>query len=401
MKNKKITIKKIILFFTSIIILLYILTFYNLYFLNNEIYAKETSIEQEIKISNANKIDEKDIEEKIKANINEPIEEIETKQEEIEYITEYKTNNKLPKGTLQVIQEGRTGVQEVVIKKKYENGNVISEEQLSSKILKSSINKIVEVGSSSTIKKYDPQIGETAYVTSDRLSVMIEPKEDSQKIATLLKTDEITILEKNEEWYYIKSKNATGWVKKESIASNKNYEIQEEVQNNNSNITKNINFDIQLNKPSNLSSEQFKQILTDSKDVNKIFSQNAEYFYYIEKQYNINGVFVAAVAIHESNWGTSNISKQKNNLFGYGAYDNSPYKSAYSFSNVSEGIDLIARVFVKYYLNPKGTKIYSNEKAIGTYYNGSTLSGVNKRYATDKNWANKVYSHMSYLYDKL
>ena len=83
MKNKKITIKKIILFFTSIIILLYILTFYNLYFLNNEIYAKETSIEQEIKISNANKIDEKDIEEKIKANINEPIEEIETKQEEI------------------------------------------------------------------------------------------------------------------------------------------------------------------------------------------------------------------------------------------------------------------------------------------------------------------------------
>lgn len=401
MKNKKITIKKIILFFTSIIILLYILTFYNLYFLNNEIYAKETSIEQEIKISNANKIDEKDIEEKIKANINEPIEEIETKQEEIEYITEYKTNNKLPKGTLQVIQEGRTGMQEVVIKKKYENGNVISEEQLSSKILKSSINKIVEVGSSSTIKKYDPQIGETAYVTSDRLSVMIEPKEDSQKIATLLKTDEITILEKNEYWYYINSKNSTGWVKKESIASNKNYEIQEEVQNNNSNITKNINFDIQLNKPSNLSLEQFKQILTDSKDVNKIFSQNAEYFYYIEKQYNINGVFVAAVAIHESNWGTSNISKQKNNLFGYGAYDNSPYKSAYNFSNVSEGIDLIARVFVKYYLNPKGTKIYSNEKAMGTYYNGPTLSGVNKRYATDKNWANKVYSHMSYLYDKL
>lgn len=65
------------------------------------------------------------------------------------------------------------------------------------------------------------------------------------------------------------------------------------------------------------------------------------------------------------------------------------------------GIDLIARVFVKYYLNPKGTNIYSNEKAIGTYYNGPTLSGVNKRYATDKNWANKVYSHMSYLYDKL
>ncbi len=34
-------------------------------------------------------------------------------------------------------------------------------------------------------------------------------------------------------------------------------------------------------------------------------------FYYIEKQYNINGVFVAAVGIHESAWGTSKIAIEK------------------------------------------------------------------------------------------
>ena len=62
---------------------------------------------------------------------------------------------------------------------------------------------------------------------------------------------------------------------------------------------------------------------------------------------------------------------------------------------------MIARVFVKYYINPKGTNIYGSEKALGTYYNGSTLSGINKRYATDKNWANGVYNHMKYLYNKL
>ncbi len=50
-----------------------------------------------------------------------------------------------------------------------------------------------------------------------------------------------------------------------------------------------------LNKPSGLTLEQFKNILSDSKDTNKIFENNAEYFYYIEKQYNINGVFVAAI----------------------------------------------------------------------------------------------------------
>lgn len=36
----------------------------------------------------------------------------------------------------------------------------------------------------------------------------------------------------------------------------------------------------------------------------------------------------------------------------------------------------------------------------GKYYNGSTLKAVNKKYATDTNWANGVYKHMSYLYGK-
>jgi len=156
-----------------------------------------------------------------------------------------------------------------------------------------------------------------------------------------------------------------------------------------------------LNKPSGLSLEQFKKVLNDSKDTNKIFANNAEYFYYIEKQYNINGVFVAAVGIHESAWGTSKIAIEKKNLFGYGAYDSNPYNGAYNFSNYSECIDLISRVFVKYYLNPSGTSIYGGEKAIGTYYNGANLKGINQRYASDKNWANGVYTYMKYLYNKL
>ena len=165
--------------------------------------------------------------------------------------------------------------------------------------------------------------------------------------------------------------------------------------------TQSSTFDMQLNKPSGLSLEQFQKILKDSKDVNKIFEQNADYFYYVEKQYNINGIFVAAIGIHESNWGTSKIAKDKKNLFGYGAYDSNPYNGAYKFSNYSESIDLISRVLVKYYLNPRGTSIYGNEKAVGTYYSSPTLSGVNQKYASDKNWANAVYKHMQYLYGKL
>ena len=97
----------------------------------------------------------------------------------------------------------------------------------------------------------------------------------------------------------------------------------------------------------------------------------------------------------------SKIANEKKNLFGYGAYDSNPYNGAYNFTDYSECIDLIARVLVKYYLNPKGTKIYGGEEAVGTYYKTPTLTGVNNTYASDKGWANKVYNYMKYLYNKL
>ena len=55
----------------------------------------------------------------------------------------------------------------------------------------------------------------------------------------------------------------------------------------------------------------------------------------------------------------------------------------------------------KYYLNPAGTKIYGDEIASGKYYNGNNLTAVNKKYATDKNWSNAVYTWMKYLYNRL
>ena len=134
---------------------------------------------------------------------------------------------------------------------------------------------------------------------------------------------------------------------------------------------------------------------------NCVFKDNAKYFYYIEQQYGINGVFVAAIGIHESAWGTSKIATNKKNLFGYGAYDMSAYSSAYSYNGYAAGIDMIARVLVKHYLNPAGTSIYNGEIATGKYYCGRTLAAVNKKYATDKNWNNAVYKWMQYLYNRL
>lgn len=403
-KGAKVSLKNIISFLAFIIIVLYGVIFYNYYITKNEVYAQETNAKvdntNDVTISNASLINIDKIIENNTKNQNQ--EEYITEETVLEYITEYKSNSELPKGAIQVIQEGREGTQEITKKVVYENGEITNEEQISSKITKAAVNKIVEVGTSNYKSSYKVKVGDTVYVTSDRASIMLEADENSEKLATLTKGNELKVLEVKDNWYKIQGSGATGYIKIENTTYINGNE--EEVQNQESTSNQNIqkpSFGMALNKPSGLSLEQFKKVLTDSKDKNKIFANNSEYFYYIEKQYNINGLFVAAVGIHESAWGTSKIALQKHNLFGYGAYDSNPYNGAYQFTDYSECIDLIARVFVKYYLNPKGTSIYGGEQALGTYYNGPTLEGVNKKYATDKNWANGVYKHMEYLYNKL
>ncbi len=401
----KITLKSIIISAFLFFILLYMFMFYNIYFPSNKSYAKETDTKpEELKISNANQID---IDKYIKQNVNDEEKiEITQKEEILEYLTEYRTNKDVPKGISYVVQEGRQGKQNITTKKTYKNGELISEEQVGAEITKASCNKIVEVGGASYSSNYKIKVGDNVFVTSDELAVMSENNEESRKITTLKQKDELKILEIKQSWYKVSYKEGIGWVKDECTTYINPYNNEEKIkeqatQNTKQQLIANLNFNMNLNKPSGLSLEQFKKILTDSNDTNKIFINNAEYFYYIEKQYNINGIFVAAVAIHESSWGTSKIAVQKNNLFGYGAYDSNPYNGAYEFNNYIESIDLISRVFVKYYINPKGTNIYGGEIAVGTYYNGATLSGINKKYATDKNWANSVYKHMQYLYNKL
>jgi len=97
----------------------------------------------------------------------------------------------------------------------------------------------------------------------------------------------------------------------------------------------------------------------------------------------INGLYLAAHAAWETGWGSSKIFKDKNNLFGYGAYDSSAYESAWTFSSPQHCIYFAAQQIKKDYLTPGGK-----------YYNGPTLVGMNVKYATDKNWANGIASIM-------
>lgn len=99
-----------------------------------------------------------------------------------------------------------------------------------------------------------------------------------------------------------------------------------------------------------------------------------------EKHYGTNAFYVAAHSVWESGWGKSKIAQDKNNLFGYGAYDWNPYECAWFFESKAECVDVVMRNVGRDYLTPKGK-----------YWGGSpTLRGMNKMYATDNNWSNGI-----------
>ena len=92
---------------------------YYIYFTKIVSYASNNENFEKIKISNAKIVDVYDF--IIKNNHNKDVtkEEIVEEEEELEYITKYENNSSLPKGTIQITQEGRNGKQKVYIIKSF------------------------------------------------------------------------------------------------------------------------------------------------------------------------------------------------------------------------------------------------------------------------------------------
>jgi mannosyl-glycoprotein endo-beta-N-acetylglucosaminidase len=117
-------------------------------------------------------------------------------------------------------------------------------------------------------------------------------------------------------------------------------------------------------------------------------------------KYGVNSLYLAAHAILESGYGTSNISIGKYNLFGFGAYDATPFIGAVRFTSIQQNIDYIAQEMKASYLNP------SNWKYKGPYLGYSTQTvdtntridensaGMNFYYASDPKWGQKIAAHM-------
>lgn len=108
------------------------------------------------------------------------------------------------------------------------------------------------------------------------------------------------------------------------------------------------------------------------------FLGKGELFLSIAKEYEIDVKYLFAHAALESAYGTSNIARDKNNFFGIGAYNSSPYTSAYSYSSFEEGLRAGAEFIKKNYFdegqNTLSSMIYGKKaycvKDDGTPYQG-------------------------------
>ena len=322
-------------------------------------------------------------------------------EEEIAFVTEYVDNKDLPKGEEVVEQEGIIGHQIVTYVRSYENDEMVDQVAIGYNITEPPTTKIVQVGTSDVLANYNIHIGDYLYATKD-LELKKEANDESDTLITVPnKYDVMTIEVIEENWMKVSFSEQEGYIKVQDLTSetltpgsSENCRKQK--------LLDSVNEEMQLNKPSGLLESDFEKVFSDnSSDTNDIFKENYKSFYEIESKYNINGVFVAAIAIHESNWGRSNIASNKKNLFGYGAYDATPYESAVTFDTYVEGIDTVARWLALNYLNESGTVLPNGETATGRYYNGATVKGVNTRYAKEKNWSNRVFSLMKDIYNSI
>lgn len=136
---------------------------------------------------------------------------------------------------------------------------------------------------------------------------------------------------------------------------------------------------------SNYSGDELNNLINSQSKVDsssKMYNTGTSFTDY-QNIYGANALLMIGVAANESAWGTSNIAKNKNNLFGINAVDSNPGQ-ANSFTSVDTCIKDYAETYLsKRYL-----------RAGYTYYHGAFLgdkgSGINVSWASDPYWGEKA-----------
>lgn len=114
-----------------------------------------------------------------------------------------------------------------------------------------------------------------------------------------------------------------------------------------------------------------------------------QFFINAQDNYGFNALMIYAFALHESGYGTSAYAKNRNNLFGYAAYD-AKSDDAYAFTSIESGINEVTGIYLRYYLDYSN---YNPEENWSLFYAsniGTKGHGLNNRYASDPWWSVKI-----------
>lgn len=130
--------------------------------------------------------------------------------------------------------------------------------------------------------------------------------------------------------------------------------------------------------------EQYRENHPGESVIEPIMLQTGDAFVETQNKHTINSLLTYGVAFNESQWGRSNISRTKNNLFGLKAVDSNPGESAEVFSSLEACIEDFAYGWMhKGYLNG-GDSRYRGPHL------GDKHSGINVKYASDPYWGEKA-----------
>lgn len=145
-----------------------------------------------------------------------------------------------------------------------------------------------------------------------------------------------------------------------------------------------------------------------------VFLPNLDTFYNASVEAGLNPMFTLAVAVHESGFGSSKITRDKCNIFGYRAEDDDAYGKAWDFTNIGGVQRCITHwtkwiagnyVYDQHYYDPECQP--SSESSDATYrydlikekgLDPTTVHGINSLYCTTSSWENAVKQHWTNIF---
>lgn len=137
----------------------------------------------------------------------------------------------------------------------------------------------------------------------------------------------------------------------------------------------------------NLNANDFKKFLLSRTNTSSVMNNDTVIYQFFDSENNlgVNAALEFSMAMLESGYGTSQIAREKNNLFGWGAVDSGPYAGAFKFGSVAQGVN--------YHFKNAVSSGYLDVVDDFRYYGGSVgnkNTGLNVKYASDPYWGMKI-----------